>query len=86
MKPIGATVLARVEEIRQETNGLETPNQNYVTGIVEAVGPGTPTYPKMVCKPNDRIRWYRNKGDKFKYNGDNYILLNEEKQEIPIIL
>jgi len=87
MKPIQSTVLVKIETVQETSGGIEKPNTDNLTGVVISTGEGNPnTGYNMICKPGDRIRWFRNRGERIIYNGEKHMLLNEEKGEIAAIL
>lgn len=86
MKPIQTNVLAIVDNEQEITDGIDAPKNDFTTGTVVSVGDGDPEYPKMICKPGDRIKWSKHAGEKIIYEGQNHILLNEKKGHILAIL
>ncbi len=84
MTPLFENILVKRDAPKDTNNDWETvvKQDNVLTGIVIAAGPGTPEWPDMQCAVGDHIRWHRNAGESVNYNGEKHLILNERKREI----
>lgn len=82
MKPLFENVLVEIDKADEFENGLESVNEVSLRGTVLDVGEGTPSWPRMVCKPGDRVQWLRNAGHRVDFEGKECIVLNERKGDI----
>lgn len=80
IRPLGARVLVQKEEALEKTQGglilSGSAKEEQHQGIVLAAGEGTKDE-KILVKEGDRVVFSQYGGSNIKYNGEEYIILNQ---------